>query len=507
MLPLFHFRFMKNTFLLLAFWALCAHGAAAQSTFYKKFSNLPLNPEAGWKAQEVSDGYLLLSGAGCVENTSQGCATLSKLDKNGDVVWFKQYPFYPGGENSVGIFQDSIIFLSGSAKFNGDYQHVLYRLNQQGEVMWNKVYGDSTKRELSPQMAIRDTIIYLYGGRIKYAPEGSYLNWILKLDIHGKVLSEGSYGWALGTASRSRIISLKNGGVLFSYEKCEPHVTCLLNTEGAVTQLNSEGEEGWSTDFNTTLGTHTCQIAVLDDNTYVASWVYDTLERRPPVLYFLDSLGHITDRHIYFNSTSKDIYALSSLPQGNFIGMGYAYLSQDTAGAWVFCMNAQKEVLWERLFIDTTYQGDYSDFYNGMPTSDGGMILCGSVINNMTGVREAHNTVYKLDSKGCLRPGCGYDNFLSGAEDITFLRGEGIRAYPNPTSGLLNVEMPEALRGQRNSRAIVWSAQGEKVREYTGKTFEQYNYYDLSSLPAGMYALVLMIGNEVVEAKQVVVQR
>jgi hypothetical protein len=224
------------------------------------------------------------------------------------------------------------------------------------------------------------------------------------------------------------------------------------------------------------------------------------------VLYFLDSLGQITDRHIYFNSTYKDIYALSSLPKGNFIGMGYAYLSQDTTGAWVFCMNAQKEVLWERLFIDTTYQGDYSDFYNGTPTSDGGMILCGSVINNMTGVREGHNTVYKLDSQGCLRPGCGYDNFLSGAEDITFLRGQGIRAYPNPTRGLLNVEMPEALRGQRNSRAIVWSMQGEKVREYAGKVFEQYNYYDLSGLPAGAYSLVLMIGNEVVEAKQVVVQ-
>lgn len=96
-----------------------------------------------------------------------------------------------------------------------------------------------------------------------------------------------------------------------------------------------------------------------------------------------------------------------------------------------------------------------------MPTSDGSVILCGSIINNMTGVREAYNTVYKLDSKGCLRPGCGYDNFLSGAEDITFLRGEGICAYPNPTRALLNVEIPEPLRGQRNSRAIVWSAQGE----------------------------------------------
>ena len=45
------------------------------------------------------------------------------------------------------------------------------------------------------------------------------------------------------------------------------------------------------------------------------------------------------------------------------------------------------------------------------------------------------------------------------------------------------------------------------MRAYTKKTFEQYNYYDLSTLPAGAYSLVLMIGNEVVEAKLVVVQR
>lgn len=261
------------------------------------------------------------------------CATLSKLDANGDVIWFRQYPFYPGGRYSLRTFQDSIIFIAGSVEVQDDNQFVLYRLDKNGNPVWNRVYGDSTKQEYNTQITINDGVLYLLGIKRKYDFEnGSYINKVIKVTLDGDSLSENTYGWAYGTTSSTKIVNLNDSGLLVSFEKCEPHVSCFLNVEGAVTQLNSEGEEEWSTDFNTTLGTHTCQIAVLDDNTYVASWVYDTLERRPPVLYFLDSLGHITDRYIYFNSTSKDIYALSSLPKGNFIDMGYAYLSKTPPG-------------------------------------------------------------------------------------------------------------------------------------------------------------------------------
>lgn len=497
---------MQSLFVFILVWVGSFSTLAQTIVFSKKFSNLPMNPESGWSIREVSDGYLLFSATGCVGNINDVCTVLAKLDVSGNVVWFKQYPFYPGGIHSLEVFQDSIVFMVGDGYAGDDLQYRITRLNSQGDIVWSKIYGDTTKMDYAGLLTISsDGYIILLGSTEKYDFEaGSKISKLIKVDLNGEIVWENSYGWVFGSTLRGKPVSLANGEMLFSFEKCDPNMMCGIYTEGAVTKLDAQGHEKWTIDLpKPTIDIGECSVSAINDNLYVGSWIYDTNWRYPPVLYFIDSSSNILSRYIYFNPTKLELSSLATLPNGNLLGVGHGYLTQDIDGGWLFCMDPlQKQVLWERLMIDTTFDGYSPTFYNGIGTSDGGVILSGDLINNMTGVSEVHNWICKLDSKGCLTPNCGFDNFINSTEEVTFLRGVDISLYPNPTHGLLNVEMPAALQNLPNSRVILWSG-ALKKKEYSGY-FNHFNYYDLSIFPAGVYQLVFMVGNEVVAAKQVV---
>jgi hypothetical protein len=503
--------FMKKLPFLLMFFA-CSTVRTQVITFSKAFSNFPLNAESAIQVKEWNNHYILLSFSECIGQNSQCCMT-SKINAQGDIIWFKQYPFWQSSF-SMEIY-DGRIYVSGHVNHETDSQLVLYCLDMEGEVLWQREYGDHAKDEEFPRLLFaNDSLLFLYGARhrdINGMPRA--LLYLLKTNLQGDSLAEYTYGWENHANLAVNTAKTPSGQLLLSHGLCVG--ACGFDRQAGLTSVDLDGDANWVKEFPFTfLPGGSCHVALSDTNSIAVMWYSDTIapsyDPTAPTVYYLDTLGQGLGKYVFLNQTAKDAHDISSAPGAAIVGCGQDYYvdynldpaGQAALGGWVFKIGADRELQWDRTYTDTTDNGIQFYLFNINPTSDGGYIAVGRLGNSMTGVVEGHNWVLKLDSAGCLVPGCGAFNYIVGAEEAVFLKGQGIRLWPNPTSGPLEVEVPEALCGQRGSLATLWSAAGARVRSWPG-AFSGHGRYDLGDLPAGVYYLVFSIGNEVVGSLRV----
>jgi hypothetical protein len=476
-------------------------------TFSKIFSNFPLNSESAIQIKEWNNHYILLSFSECIGQNSQCCA-ISKMNAQGEVVWFRQYPFWQSSFSME--IHDDRIYVSGHINHATDSQFVLYCLDMEGEILWQREYGDHTKNESFPRVLFaNDSLLLLYGGRL-WDTNGvpSALLYLVKVNIQGDSLTEYTYGWENRANLAVKIAKTPDDQMLLSYGLCVNF--CGTERQAGVTSINPEdGSVNWTQTFPlTTFPSGLCCVAQPNETTTVVVWYADTLlsgyDPEPPAIYYLDGTGQVSERYMFLNQTEKDALDITNAPGGAIVGCGQDYYvdynldpdGQLAYGGWVFKIGADHQLQWDISYSDTTDGGRPTRFYNIASTSDGGYIVVGRIVNKMTGVSESHNWVLKLDSAGCLVPGCGAFNYIVGTEEAVFLKGRGIRLRPNPTSGPLEVEVPEPLCGHRGSLATLWSAAGVRAGSWSGP-FSPLCRYDLGGLPAGVYYLVFSIGNEV----------
>ena len=128
-------------------------------------------------------------------------------------------------------------------------------------------------------------------------------------------------------------------------------------------------------------------------------------------------------------------------------------------------------------------------FWDVKPTSDGGMVLTGET--NSDDYAYAQLWLLKLDSMGCLVPGCG----SVGVEEYTDALQPLLRVSPNPASEQVNVvlSLPETGEVEGQARVLLLDASGRTVLEQpVQRNLNQLRAtVDVSALPAGLYYLHL----------------
>ena len=72
-----------------------------------------------------------------------------------------------------------------------------------------------------------------------------------------------------------------------------------------------------------------------------------------------------------------------------------------------------------------------------------------------------------------------------------------IKIYPNPTKGILKVEIPGL--GDQNARLAIYNLQGKQI--VNNKVFNNLSTVNLSNYPPGMYILKILIGQKSSEWK------
>jgi len=145
--------------------------------------------------EQTKDGGYIVAGE-THSFGSRGDAWILKLDNNGNIQWQKAY----GGKNNDGIRaiqqtkDGGYVVAGGTGSFgSGSYDAWILKLDSNGNIEWQKVYGGSNWDYVSTIQQTSDGG-YIVAGITESFGSGQVDAWILKLDREGNIKWQRAYG-------------------------------------------------------------------------------------------------------------------------------------------------------------------------------------------------------------------------------------------------------------------------------------------------------------------------
>ena len=481
------------------------------TTFSKLISNFPQNPENGWVIKEVEDGYLLMSPTNCLDNSNLTCCAVSKLNSMGDIVWYHIYPFRPTVSNMV-VHQGKV-YISGHT-FGTGSQYVLYCLDSLGNLVWEKQYGSPTVEDEFPRLALWGNKLILCGAQDRNLNNRrAPIMYSIVVDLDGNQLMDLYYGESNESTLSQKLIIDDEGDCVISFLYC-PDI-CVLDLKSGVISYDTLGDIKMELDFPSSLSSWSCIPAQINEEIFAIKWYVDNTsmplyDDTPPAIFFTDAVGNIQDTLLFPNQTKKEIRNMEAIWDKGIIACGFEYQNYLTPAdrlqvSWLCRIDENKEISWERTYLDSAHQGESFGFQDVIPTRDGGYIATGTINNKMTGVLESHIWLLKLDSLGCVSSECDSFNTVSNTQEATLLKGVNIFVYPNPASDHVQIELPLEFDLKKETYGIMLSNTGHVVSQK--KINSHRDQLNLFGVPSGLYYLVICSGHEILGRKRIVISK
>ena len=336
----------------------------------------------------------------------------------------------------------------------------LLKVDSLGNLEWVQTYGLPNRTEYLTTVDLAPGNGYYLGGQLD-AGGGNYDQWLIRVDSAGTVDWDEQYGTQLNDAPNAHVTSLDDGSVVFA--------------------------TGWAT---------------------VSQYVLNL------VLVKVDASGMLVwDQAYGADGTNTTLYAVKEVsPGGDLIAVGESS-HPDAFNGVLLRTTAQGDSLWLRYYhyADSVWTLGKGTLRDVMPTPDGGFIAVGTAYPSSNNPNDPpiygqDTWVVKVDSMGCLEPGC---HVITGLQSqVTNWRG-GLRLWPNPVpaQGQLHVaiDLPAgfALRGPL--RLALTDAAGRLVQEHALPGGVSSFSFPVSSLPAGLYHVHLLDATRWLSGGKVVV--
>lgn len=188
-------------------------------------------------------------------------------------------------------------------------------------------------------------------------------------------------------------------------------------------------------------------------------------------------------------------------------------------GRWlggILALSPERDSLWFRSYsyfnnfpIEVGTRPAYHYILDSKPTSDRGMVLCGHIRQNAGDPNNGLETpwIFKVDSMGCLEPGCQYVN----VEEIVVGLENTISVFPNPANDVVNLSFtfPENYVPNNQNEIVIIDMQGREVlRENIFLFASSSNTIEIniSSLSSGMYTLHWLSNNAWLDSSKIIVE-
>lgn len=349
-------------------------------------------------------GYLVV---GFTESTDlegysgEGDALIIKVSSSGDVVWQKVL----GGslfdearsavENSDGTF-----YVGGSTRSidgdldgqnnQGDTDKWLLKLDQFGNIIWQKTFGGSGKDTVESIDLTKDENLILVGSTVPRVtntvncPTSNAEDVsITKVDSLGTIQWQKNFGGSCRDFSQS-IKQTNDGGYIFAgYTESTDGDLISRTTTGKVpwiVKLDDAGTIVWQKIFSDYVGGSFEQIELPFDDGYILIGNVNGVDGDYILVMRLDLKGEVIWQNTYIKNQSLYATAIQQLMDGSFIVAGYTKLTgelsieSETSQMWLINITSSGELLWQKPLID----GIWSKAYAVARSLVGGFIVIGS---------------------------------------------------------------------------------------------------------------------------------
>jgi hypothetical protein len=435
----------------------CCAGLQAQKTWFK-------TPDLGFTTEVASvmvttpeHIYALISAWNNSPPHTQNCVL--KLTQQGDVVWRRAWP-YPPSANADIIYHHpkmlliakdrSLYAVSFSADENQVLEFLLNKFNSNGDLLWSKTYGfpgTSAVPGVYSAALAADSLGVILTGRTQAPPVLQYA--IAKIDSSGKEawkrLIPAPLNWV---GFNTPVVQMPDGSIKTAFDNAHDP-----NYRDYLMSLDSTGQVQYVRPSPLTERTVDLQRHPNGNLVYLSHEVEYSNEQRGGIRVqmltpefdtvwtrlFIDVEGP------YYFLEQGFVHNISISPDGKILALGAG-----ASNCSLVCYDAQGVLLWQR---EVALEGDFKTygggrFYYAAWTPDGGILLDGHIFGTDAN-RQYYEKVLimKLDSVGCLHPGC-QENIIVGAKEPV-LSKSAFRISPNPTEGLFSIaasgQFPEGL--------------------------------------------------------------
>lgn len=333
----------------------------------------------------------------------------------------------------------------------------LLKVDSLGSLEWVQTYGLPNRTEYLTTVDLAPGNGYYLGGQLD-AGGGNYDPWLIRVDSLGMEDWQETYGTAHNDFPNAHVTSTADGATVFA-------TSFTLNVdEDQVLAL----------------------VKVDPDGTTLWNKTYDGAQ---------------------FNNALFAVKEVS--PGGDLIAVGQSSLPDPMNGV-LLRTTAQGDSLWLRYYhyADSVWTLGKGTLRDVMPTPDGGFIAVGTAYPSSNNPNDPpiygqDTWVVKVDSMGCLEPGC---HLITGLQSqVTTWRG-ALTVAPNPASGVARLawELPEGLDG--SCQLSVVSAAGHLVGTVPVTLAEKSCTLDVSGYPAGVYHVHLVVDGRWVSGGRMVVE-
>jgi hypothetical protein len=500
---------MRATLLLLASLSL---GSAIGQTTFNVVREHPsvLSYNGAISVNEVEDGYLMFSFGWSLDSTV-GAVHITKFDLEGAFQWEKEHK--RDRTTSPGII-DPIAAISGNryvgamTAYGGQAPKVtyLYWWNDSGDTLYTRFLKSDTS-VISGTHGTRQLIAlsdggFLHCGWCANTPPGQS-SCITRLDSTGTILWERIYPQAEYIQNAREA---PDGGFVLGGSRNAQQ------DEAVVIRTDSVGNMQWVRYHGLYALTSGTQALIDDDGNILMAgnykddptWsVYDAWA----CLYKYAPNGALLARKDYYYFRDATAVHTVRKADGHYwlVGGTEQFVDMDFA-LLLWELDEDLDSLWMRRYWFYGSDGAQSVSYSVRSTSDDGIIMCGMTRQGQADPLpyKKDNWLIKLDSYGCLVPGC----HTVGIEEVALGLDQYLSISPNPVASgqplRITFEPPAEYISLGPLRVAVVDATGRMVHE------EQMGaatlYLSMNKLTSGLYYLHLTDGTRWLAGGKVLVE-
>jgi hypothetical protein len=427
----------------------------------------------------LADGNIITIG---LARDSVYRAILIKYNTKGDTLRIKEFlsPYFPNHNFIVPvriIQQDDNNFavLSAVAKANADNDFAIAIFDDSLNLLSHKFYGNQYD-EIPGNSILQNGKGLLFGGNrdnTNFVDQGFWSRtYLIGTD------STGNTQWEY-LSPLSKIQDVARG--------------IAKSPDGGLVVATSRGYEHVINSTSSDIYWNSAYFFKLDENRQLVWELEVTDSIRPTFADGLDRLIPVDNGNAYVAAGRFNVIRSLNPPVGGTFG-------------WLFKLSDAGELLWIRKYQILEKLGHLHRFYDLQQTPDGGFIMAGEVSGSWgNGEPTLQGWLVKVDSFGCLVPGCQWQDTVSVS---TSQRVEAIQLllYPNPADDYLNFfyRLPPGVPAVTFR---IFDAGGRVLQEWETRQPEMTCIVPLEGWANGVYFIQAAAEGKVLRTERFVVQR
>ena len=495
---------MRNLLLIFCSTLVIHSSISAQSSWFK-IHDLGFKHEEAVTVIPFGNDFILMTFS---QNDGGTKNEVIRLDQFGEIKW-RSIVSYPlsADANIIVYYADGIVaskdsciyHFSGSKSLAGKSEFLINKFDKDGQLIWYKSYGIAGKN-IQPSFNGLDISSDSLGVIMSGSDVGSGKLSVCQIDSSGEVIWHKIINVPLGgnaVGYITPVVVLPDQSIKVAYDNC-----VLTNYHDHLVSLNANGNLEYSFANPLTGKTHDLKRHPNGNLVYLSN------ERNPPMpeygglrIQMLTPEFDTVWSHLFYDTQFPYLFLetgfvrnLSISPEGKILALGY-----NTTNCVLLCYDAQGTLLWKREVALEDFDGQK---FNSMTwASDGGILLDGYIYGTENNQRHDEIFLLKMDSVGCLVPGCD-QTIITGTKEIDLLKTD-FDISPNPTQGDIKITYKGADQNKIRNALI-------KVHDSNGKLVFQKNFelngqpVALNQLASGAYVVSITNGQGVIYVSKIV---